>query len=481
MVYFISRLSNCIRIFLPVLLLCAANGSYAQKPNIIFIMADDLGWGELGCYGNTFNETPNLDKLSRQGLKFTQAYAAAPVCSPTRASIMTGQYPARVGITDFLPGKTDRWLDPSKYITINEALSKAGYHTGLLGKWHLDTDYKSGKGSPRAHGFDEVIGTETKYIADGDYFFPYDKIGTFTEGEKDEFLTDRLSSELTQFIRRNKEKTFFAYLAFYSVHTRLDAPAYLVDKYKKKFDAKYGAGEAEKHYGEHNVRHEGDHRDNPYLAAMLERIDVGVGSIMKTLEETGLDKNTLLVFFSDNGGAGKFSNNGPLREGKTWLYEGGIRESLLMRWPGKIAPGSVTDVPVSSIDFYPSFLEVAGIRNSPGNVLDGISLVPLITQKKLPKRETFFWHYPSETGKWKPRMASAVRKGDYKLIEFYQHKRYELYNIKEDISEKNDLQPAMPEKVRELKLLLDNWKKEVNAEEPDITTEKNTGTTTRMR
>ncbi|RYY20318.1 MAG: N-acetylgalactosamine-6-sulfatase, partial [Chitinophagaceae bacterium] len=222
-----------------LIVICVQDSVNAQdknkKPNIIFIMADDLGWGELGCYGNDFNETPNLDKLAKQGLRFTQAYASAAICSPTRVSIITGQYPARVGITDFLPAKTNRWLDPAKYITVNEALAGAGYHTGMFGKWHLDTDYETNKGGPKAHGFDEVIGTETKYIADGDYFFPYDKINTFTGGEENEYLTDRQSAEVVGFIKRNKDKPFFAYLPFYSVHTKLDAPEILVDKYKRKF------------------------------------------------------------------------------------------------------------------------------------------------------------------------------------------------------------------------------------------------------
>jgi len=443
-----------------------------QKPNIIFIMADDLGWGELGCYGNTYNETPNLDKLATQGIKFTEAYAAASLCSPTRASIMTGQYPARVKITDFLPAKTERWLDPSKYVTINEALSKQGYYTGMFGKWHLDTDYKNNKGGPKAHGFDEVIGTETKYIGPGDYTFPYEYINTFTTGEKDEHLTDRQSTEVSKFIERNQKKPFFIYLPYYSVHTKLDAPVALINKYKKKFDAKYGAGEAEKFYSESNESHAADHVDNPYLAAMLERIDAGVGQIMETLKKTGLDKNTLIIFFSDNGGAGKVANNGILRAGKTWLYEGGIREPLIMRWPGKIASNTITNVPITSVDFYPTFLEVAGTKNNAGNLIDGVSIVPLITKKQAPKREAIYWHYPSETGKWKPRMASAVRKGDYKLLEFYLDKRYELFDLKKDPSEKNNLVKSMPGKVKELKILLDNWKKNVNAEEPDVTSPK---------
>lgn len=453
-----------------ILFLCnyASFGQHVQKPNIILILADDLGWGELGCYGNTYNETPNLDKLATQGIKFTQAYAAAPLCSPTRASIITGQYPARVGITDFLPAKTDRWLDPEKYITVNEALSKAGYHTGMFGKWHLDSDYKNSKGGPRAHGFDEVIGTETRYIADGDYFFPYDKISTFDTGTDNEYLTDRQSTEASKFIDRNKGKPFFLYLPYYSVHTKLAAPEGLVNKYKKKFDAKYGQGEAEKFYGSSNQTHIADHPDNPYLAAMLERIDAGVGQLTETLAKTGLDKNTLLIFFSDNGGAGKAANNGHLRAGKSWLYEGGIREPLVMRWPGKITASSVTDVPVTSLDFYPTFLDMAGSKNNNGNVLDGVSLLSLLTNKKAPQRDELYWHYPSETGKWKPRMASAVRKGDFKLIEFYLVKRYELYNLKADPSEKNNLAASMTGKVEALKKLLDNWKKEVNAEAPDI-------------
>ncbi len=448
--------------------------TYAQdrKPNIIFIMADDLGWGELGCYGNNFNETPNLDKLSMQGMKFMQAYAAAPLCSPTRASIMTGQYPARVGITDFLPAKTERFLDPAKYVTVNEALSKAGYHTGIIGKWHLDTDYQDPKGSPQQHGFDEVIGSETKYIADGDYFFPYDKISTFATGRDNEYLTDRQCEEASRFIEKNQKAPFFLYLSFYSVHTRLDAPEHLVEKYKKKFDARYGEGQAEKFYGAGNKRHEADHKDNPYLAAMLESIDAGVGLIMETLEKHELDKNTLLVFFSDNGGAGKVANNGHLRAGKTWLYEGGIRECLIMKWPGKIKPGTTSQEPVTSLDFYPTFLEAAGGKNAPGYLLDGKSILPLLTGGKAPQRDAFFWHYPSETGKWKPRMASAVRKGNYKLLEFYLDKRIELYDLKNDPGEKNNLAGSAPAKAKELKELLDRWKKEVNAEAPDLSAGK---------
>ncbi|WP_114778587.1 sulfatase [Botryobacter ruber] len=438
-----------------------------QQPNIVFILADDLGWGELGCYGNSFNETPNLDKLASQGIKFTSAYAAAPVCSPTRASFVTGQYPARVGITDFLAPHTSRLLDPAKYITVNEALGAAGYHTGLVGKWHLDTDFKENKGGPDKHGFNEVIGTETKYIADGDYFYPYDKISTFTSGKQDEYLTDRQSEEGMEFIRRNKNKPFFLYLSYYSVHTKLEAPEDLVAKYKQKFDAKYGKGQADKLFdGPKNKKHQSKHADNPYLAAMLERIDTGVGNIMLELEKNGLAENTLLVFFSDNGGANNVGNNGDFRMHKTWLYEGGIREPLIMRMPGKIKAGSETAVPVSSIDFYPTFLELANAAPPVGHQLDGVSLAPFITKGEDLSRDVLYWHYPAETGNWKDRMSSAVRKGDFKLIQFYADNRVELYNLKTDAAEKHNLAAKMPDKVKELQQLLNKWKTEVNAEQP---------------
>src|SRR5690606_4443918 len=201
-----------------------------------------------------------------EGMRFTQAYSAAPICSPARAGFITGQYPARVRITDFLGNEAPRYLDPAKYHTLNEALSNAGYRTGIIGKWHLDTKFSNPIGNAKQHGFDEVIGSETKYIADGDYFFPYDKISTFPEGKAGEYLTDRQSNEAAKFIGRNKNNPFFLYLTYYSVHTKLDAPESLVEKYKKKFDAKYGAGKAEKIFGGKNVRHQAKHIDNPYLA-----------------------------------------------------------------------------------------------------------------------------------------------------------------------------------------------------------------------
>lgn len=457
------------KIWTVCLLISGTFGLSHAQPNIIFIMADDLGWGELESYGNSFNETPNLSRMAKEGVLFTQAYAAAPVCSPTRASIMTGQYPARVGITDFLPAKTSRYLNPDSYVTLNEALGSVGYYTGLVGKWHLDTDFERNPGGPKEHGFDEVIGTESTYIADGDYFFPYDKIASLTTGEENEYLTDRQNKEACAFIERNKDHPFFLYLSYYSVHTRLDAPAELVAKYRKKFDDKYGAGKAAEIYGTgSDVKTGAPHPDNPYLAAMLERIDAGIGVIMETLKIQGLEDNTLLVFFSDNGGAGRIANNGDLRAGKTWLYEGGIREPLIVRWPDVVKAGTVSDVPVSSIDFYPTFLEAGEVEKAPEQVTDGTSLIPLLTNGNLPDRGPLFWHYPSETGKWAARFCSAVREGDYKLLYFYQQDRYELYDLKKDQREEHNIAVKMPKKTAAMKALLNDWKIAVQAEEPEI-------------
>lgn len=444
---------------------------YAQqrtKPNIIFILADDLGSGELGCYGNTFNETPNLDKLAKSGAKFTQAYSAAPICSPSRAAIVTGQYPARIGITDYLPNNAERYLEPSKYVTVNEALAQVGYKTGLIGKWHLERKFDSPRGSAIQHGFDDVIGTETKFIGDGDFFYPYDKAeGLNTDGKEGEYLTDRQFLEANKFIIRNKEQPFFLFLSLYAVHTRLDAPAHLVDKYKLKFDQKYGLGKAVAIFDKDD-RHEGGHLDNPYLAAMIESIDVGIGNLMAQLKVLGLDENTMVIFFSDNGGVGRVGNNGIFRAGKSWLYEGGIRENLIVNWPKHILSKTIIEEPVYGTDFYPTFLEMAHAKQHSDKIVDGRSFLPFFSAEKIPAKRAFYWHYISETGKWVNRMCSAIRYGDYKLLYFYKDKRMELYHLKNDPSEKNNLAGSEPEKVKELKTMLDKWLMDVHAEEPDL-------------
>lgn len=411
----------------------------ARRPNIIFILTDDLGWSELGSYGNRFNETPNLDRLAREGVRFTQAYAAAPVCSPTRAALMSGQFPARVGINDYLDVRDVKHLSPS-YTTLNELLKNAGYKTGIVGKWHLTGDYTLGRGAPEKHGWDEVIASERKYIADGDYSFPYFFLPDLTEKLPAEYLTDRLNLEAVDFIKRHKDKPFFLYLANYAVHTKLAGKPELVQKYRAKPDA-------------------GKDRNNPELAAMLESVDRGVGEIVQTLADLNLSDDTIIVFTSDNGGETRVTSNAPLRAGKSTLYEGGIREPLIIKYPRLIGGGSVANQPVVTMDFYPTLLELAGARHDKTQTMDGRSFAAVLRNPNKTANATLYWYYPLP----KPhflggRSAEAIRDGDYKLIRFFDDNRTELYDLKNDISERKDLAGTMPAKVRKLRQKLASWR-----------------------
>ena len=423
-----------------------------DKPNIIFILADDLGWAELGCYGNKFNETPNLDKLSREGMRFTDAYAAAPVCSPYRAALMTGQYPARIGITDYLRPNDTKHLS-TDYVTIAETLKQAGYTTGIIGKWHLTgyANHGAKEFSPKLHGFDEVIVSENRGIGGGSYFHPYHfnrEIKKRLPGR--EYLVDRCNLEAVEFIERHKDGPFFLYLSHYAVHTRLLGKDELVAKYEKKS----GAGKGNR-----------APRNNPHLAAQLESIDEGVGMIMDKLEELGLANNTVLIFTGDNGGEDRVTSNAPLRAGKSTLYEGGIREPLLVRWQEVVKPGSVCNQPTSNIDFYPTLLQFTGRRADQYQCLDGVSILPLLKNPKAELgRDTFYWHYPLE----KPHFlgghsAGAIRQGNFKLIEFFDNGQVELYNLADDISEEHNLAAKLPDKVTELQKCLAKWRAEVEA------------------
>jgi arylsulfatase A-like enzyme len=418
-----------------------------RKPNIVFILADDLGWAELGCTGSRFNDTPQLDALARQGMRFTDAYAAAPVCSPMRASFMTGQYPARVGITDYLRPNDRKFLS-TDHVTVAEALAAAGYACGLIGKWHLMGDYRTRKGDPKLHGFHEVICSESRGIGGGAYFHPYKFMPEVEARRKGEYLTDRLNEEAVDFIARHRGEPFFLFLSHYAVHTRLVGKPDLVAKYQKK----PGAGRT---------------RHNPALAAMLESIDQGVGAVLAKLDDLGIADHTAVIFMSDNGGELRVTSNAPLRGGKSQLYEGGIREPLIVRWPGVVRPGSTCSVPVSSIDFYPTIIDMAGARPDPRQVLDGQSLVPLLKQTGRLKRGALFWHYPLARPHFLGgRSSAAVRKGDLKLIEFYDTGNAELYDLGSDVGESTDLSATMPERAAELRKLLDEWRKQVGAEVP---------------
>jgi len=426
-----------------------------DKPNIIFILNDDLGWAELGCYGNKFNETPNLDKLASGGMRFTEAYAAAPVCSPYRAALMTGQYPARVGITDYLRPNDAKHLS-TDYVTIAEMLKRAGYATGIIGKWHLTgyAHHGAKEIGPDLHGFDEVIVSENRGIGGGSYFHPYhfnQEIKKRLPGR--EYLVDRCNLEAVEFIERHKDGPFFLYLSHYAVHTRLVGKDELVAKYEKK----PGAGKGNK-----------ARRNNPHLAAQLESIDEGVGMIMDKLDELSLTNNTVLIFTGDNGGEDRVTSNAPLRAGKSTLYEGGIREPLLIRWPEVVKAKSVCNTPTCNIDFYPTFLQVIGRKVSRGQHIDGISILPLLKNPKAALgRDTFYWHYPLE----KPHFlgghsAGAIRQGNFKLIEFFDTAQVELYNLADEISEEHNLAAELPKKVSELQKRLAKWRAEVGAKLP---------------
>ncbi len=433
----------------------AANAD-ARRPNIIFILGDDLGWAELGCYGNTFNETPNLDKLAGAGMRFTQAYAAAPVCSPYRASLMTGKYPVRTGITDYLRPDDPKHL-ATDYVTLPKMLKSAGYVAGIVGKWHLTgyANHGAKEVGPAEHGFEEVMVSENRGIANGSYFFPYHfntEIQQRLPGR--EYLVDRCNLEAVEFIERHKDQPFFLYLSHYAIHTRLNGKPDLVAKY----EAKPNAGK-----GPQAPRH------NPHLAAQLESVDQGVGMIRDKLRKLGLSANTIIIFTGDNGGEDKVTSNAPLRAGKSTLYEGGIREPLLVYWPGVTQPGRVCHTPVCSVDFYPTLAQAAGARPAPAQVADGVSLVSLLRDPKTHlDRDTFYWHYPLE----KPhflggRSAGAIRKGDWKLIEFFDTGETELYDLAQDPGEQHDRAQDEPDRRRELLEALHAWQRSVGAVIPE--------------
>ena len=430
-------------------LLCAAGGAAAtsayaaekRPPNIIFILADDLGWGEPGCNGNTFNETPNIDRMAKEGVRFTNACSAAPVCSPMRTSFITGQHPARVGITDFLRADDPNYLRPGPGSLAN-VLKTAGYRTGLIGKWHLMGDYKTRRGDPKLHGFDEVICSETSYIGPGYYWHPYKHLTGLPAREPGEYLTDRLNQEAVDFIGRNAGKApFFLYLAHYAVHTRLDAkPAVLA-----KYQAKPGASQK---------------KNNPALAAMLETVDTGVGMILEEIRKRGLDRETIVIFNSDNGGETNVTTNAHLHGGKSMLFEGGIRVPLVARWPAQIPAGAVNEDPVVSTDFYPTLLELAGAKAPAGHVLDGVSIASVLRKPKGHlKARDIFWYYPLAADHFLGgKSAMAMRNGQWKLIEFLNTGKRELYDLAADPSEKNDLAGAKPELTRAMGARLAAWR-----------------------
>ncbi|MCB0688153.1 MAG: sulfatase [Saprospiraceae bacterium] len=440
-----------------------------QPPNVVFILADDLGWADLPFYGNQFNEAPNLMALANQGRVFTNAYAACPVCSPSRASIQTGQYPARLGIIDFLPGhwrpyekmiaaqNRTQYL-PLKMETLGELMQRAGYRTGYFGKWHLGNQEQN---FANHQGYDESV------IFQGSPYYNYNKVLRPNQNFPEEkVLSEALTDLGVDFIQKNSKNPFFLFLAHYDVHVQLDADSAKIEKYLKKPKVP-------------------GYPSNAIYAAMIEQIDESVGRIMQTLKDMEVDDHTILIFFSDNGGlVSRFdkvpliakskqhiyeddsllyiaSSNAPLRAEKGTLYEGGIREPMIVKWPGKIPAGSRSDAMISSVDFFPTLMQLTGGNTE--QIIDGKNLLPVLQGDATDTERALFWHYPVYHHS---RPASAIRHGDWKLIYFYDTGESELYNLKDDVGESNNLVNTNPEKSKELKAQLDRWLEETHADLP---------------
>jgi arylsulfatase A len=440
-----------------------------DKLNFVFILVDDLGWTDTGCYGSKFYETPNIDKLAAQGMRFTNAYAACAVCSPTRAAVMTGRYPARLGVTDWIRARfqggkiPENKKNPTGYIgdknrkllcppnalwmeldeiTIAEALKPAGYTSCHIGKWHLGAD----DWYPDKQGFDFNIGG-CDFGQPPSYFDPYSlnrqgQIPTLSPRQEGEYLTDREADEAVNFIHNHKDKPFFLYMAHYAVHTPIQAKEEIVTKYKAK---------------------EPTNHNNPTYAAMIESVDDAVGKIISAIDELGIAEKTIVFFTSDNGGLLGITSNTPLRSGKGYPYEGGIREPLIVRWPNVIKAGTISHEPVTSVDYFPTICEAAGVPLPRDRSIDGVSLLGHLKSNGADKldREAIFWHFPHYRGDIVP--YSIIRMGDWKLIKRYEGRTFELFNLKDDLSEQNDLSEKMPDKVKELDNKLSNWLKTTSA------------------
>lgn len=435
----------------------AAPAASPQKLNVVLILADDLGWTDLGCYGSDLYQTPAIDKLAADGVKFTQAYSACTVCSPSRASLLTGKYPARLHITDWIPGMmptNPKLLVPdwTKYLpleepTIGDAFRAAGYKTACIGKWHLGGEAYY----PDKHGFDVAIGG-TDAAATKSYFAPWNIATLKPEGKEGDYLTDRLGDEAVKFIGDNKDRPFFLYFSHYAVHLPVQGKPRLVQKYKKLLSP------------------EKAHHNAAY-AAMDESMDDTVARVRAELQKTGIADRTIVIYTSDNGGRIPTTANKPLRAGKGGAYEGGVRVPLIVYWPGVTKAGTVvTDTPVIGADFYPTLLEMTGVADVAKHRPDGVSIVPLLRSGAGGKlqRDAIYWHYPHH--QWYQQGGTmpygAIRSGDYKLIEFFDDMHVELYDIKNDISESNDLAAKMPEKANALREKLHTWRNEVGAQMP---------------
>jgi arylsulfatase A-like enzyme len=445
------------------LVLPSSKAPAAEGLNIVLFLIDDLGWMDVGCNGSTYYRTPNIDRLAREGARFTDAYSACAVCSPTRAAILTGKYPARLMLTDWLPSgrwnpkarlREGRFLRglPLEEVTLAEALREAGYRTASIGKWHLGSEPFS---LPEHHGFDVNVAGNA-HGAPGNYFFPYDgnwaipttglraRWNVLPDGEPGEYLTDRLTDEAVAFIRANHKSPFFLYFPHYAVHTPLQAKEDMVARYEQV--------------------PEDQRQGKPVYAAMVESVDASVGRVLATLEHLSLEKNTVVIFTSDNGGFYNATSNAPLRANKGAYYEGAIRVPLIIKWPGVSRAASMVAEPVTSSDLYPTCLAAASQPPRPNQHLDGMNLQPLLRGEVSLGREAIFWHYPHYNSHPSSVPSSVIRKGPWKLIETFDPEGVELYNLAEDLSETRNLVGERPGLVNELRQELDAWRRDVGAE-----------------
>ncbi len=494
----------------------ASESKVQAKPNIVFFLVDDLGWRDVGCYGSSFYETPNIDRLAAEGVRFSQAYAACHVCSPTRASILTGKYPARIDLTDWLTGRRDFPFQalknarinqhlPYVEVTLAEALKDHGYSTAIFGKWHLGEE----PSGPLTHGFDLQVPKWNKGWPKSGYHAPFEMEGL--EGSKGDYLTDRLCDEALNYIEKNKDRPFFLYLSHFAVHDPIQGRLDLVRKYRRKL-AKMRRSEGADFVLEGNpddanpvsreqlddlieqASHQGyrvfadrtvkikQRQDNVEFAAMVEAMDESLGRVLDKLKATGLADNTIVIFFSDNGGmsAANFWNperqvaesrldeaystsNLPLRGAKGWLYEGGIRVPMIVKWPGHGNKGAVCEEPVISTDFYPAILEMAGLPSLPDQHVDGVSFVPALKGEPF-DRKAIYWHFPHYSNHGMQSPGGAIRLGDYKLLEYFENNTVQLFNLKADPGEQNDLARTQPKKAAELLKMLQVWRQEVSAQ-----------------
>ncbi|MCA9081630.1 MAG: sulfatase [Planctomycetaceae bacterium] len=471
-------LGGRLRFLLCIVLLLSAGISHAaERLNVVLFVADDLGWMDLGCQGSSFYETPNLDRLAAQGMRFTNAYAACPVCSPTRASLQTGRWPQRTGITDYIgAAQPDKWkrdttLLPAPYstelahneTTLAEALRANGYATMFAGKWHLGGEAYW----PEHQGFDINRGGIDRGGPYGGkkYFSPYGN-PRLEDGTPGEHIADRLADECGKFIEAHQDEPFFVNYCFYDVHTPLMAKPELVAKYQAKRTTDVAKSQGQ--WPKEGVRPVRQVQDHAVYAGMVETMDGAVGTVLAKLDELKLADRTLVLFTSDNGGLstseGWPTSNLPLRGGKGWLYEGGIRVPCIVRWPGVTKAGSESDRVVVSPDLFATVLDAAGLPAS-ASAQDSVSLVPTLKGESQPPRPASFWHYP-HYGNQGGFPGAAVRDGNWKLIERYEDDSLELYDLSADISEQKNLVEQQPEIVARLKRQLDAWRTDVGAKFP---------------